>query len=354
MNSSGPAPARVLIYRLGELGDTLLALPLLKLARRAFPGAAFALLTIRSRNPEISMPAMLRGFGLTDTVITYAMGERSPAALLKLRRQIRDFAPDVLVYLAEPRGLAQVWRDWLFFRACGVSRIIGAPLSPDVLRHRFNPADGLWESEQRRLARALAGLGDARLEDPASRDPELLADELAEADSLLNGWPGAGDYIAACVNVRTPARDWGEARWAALLEKLAADFSGSGLMLVGGPADEPRSQRLAACWPGPVMVATSQSPRVKMALLRHARLFVGTNCGPTQMAAAVGVPVVAVFAADLPHGVWFPAGPTDGILHCPPPCAGCRQPVCPVPDHPCLQGVAVETVAAACRRSIKR
>lgn len=354
MNHSGPAPARVLIYRLGELGDTLLALPMLKLARRAFPGAAFALLTVRSRNPEIAMPAMLRGFGLTDTVITYAMGERNPAALLTLRRQIRDFAPDVLVYLAEPRGLAQVWRDWLFFRACGVPRIIGAPLSRDLLRHRFDPASGLWESEQHRLARTLAGLGDARLEDPASRDPELLADELAAADSLLGEWAGAGDYIAACVNVRTPARDWGEARWAALLEKLAVDFPGLGLMLVGGPDDEPRSQRLATRWPGPAMVAIRPSPRVKMALLRRARLFVGANCGPTQMAAAVGVPVVAVFAADLPHGVWFPAGPTDNILRCPPPCAGCRQPVCPIPGHPCLQSVAVDTVAEVCRRKIKQ
>lgn len=196
MTGGNTSPTRVMIYRLGALGDTLLALPVLKLIRTSFPGAAFALLTIHREVSDISMPEILRPLGLSGTVITYNQKERSPRALLTLRRRIREFAPDVLVYAAEPRGLIQVWRDYIFFRACGVPKIIGAPVTPEMIRHHHDEVTGLWESERHRLARALSVLGE--VDDTTDLDPELTPDELAEADRLLAAWPGASDYIAMC------------------------------------------------------------------------------------------------------------------------------------------------------------
>lgn len=340
---------RVLIYRLGGIGDTLVALPALKLVRRAFPGARFALLTTRSAVPEASMPGLLRGTGLADTVIEYARCERRPLELLGIHRRIRAFDPDVLVYLAEPRGLYGVWRDWLFFRLCGIRRIVGAPLLHDLVRHRRCPEEsGLWEREAARLARTIAVLGDARLDDPASWDPELLPDEVAEAERRLAAWEGADNFIAACVGASTPARDWGEANWAAVLERLGACAPSLGLMLIGGPAQGERSRRLAALWPGPALVSVDPSPRVNMAMLRRARMFVGLDGGPLHMAAATGRPAVAVFAGISPAGVWYPGNGRHDVLIHRTPCMGCRLTLCVEHANACLTAIGVERVLDAC------
>lgn len=343
---------RVLIYRLGSIGDTLVALPALKLIRRSLPGAEFALLTARAGAPETGVPALLRGSGLADTVIEYDVGERHPAALLALRRQIRDFAPDLLVYLAEQRGLAAAWRDWLFFRLCGIPQIVGVPLTPDLVRHRCEAETGLCEAEAARLARTLAPLGDARLDAPESWDPDLLPDEEEEAERRFAGWQGTADFIAACIGVRSPVRDWGEANWTALFTRLAARTPSLGLMLLGGAADRERSDRLAALWPGPVLVSVQPNPRVHMAMLRRARMFVGVDSGPMHMAAAVGVPTVAIFAGNNLPGIWFPGNGRHSVLYHPTPCAGCALSRCVEQRGACLAGIGVDRVLEACTATL--
>lgn len=339
---------RVLIYRLGSVGDTLVALPTLRLVGRAFPGAEFGILTTRSANPNTSMAALLKHSGLAGTVIDYQQDERDPRALCALARRIRAFAPDVLVYLAEPRGLARTWRDWFFFQFCGIRRIVGAPLTPNRLRHRFDPTTGLWEPAAVRLARNLAVLGDARLDDPNSWAPDLSSVEEEEGRRALDGWDGAENFIAACVNVRTPARDWGEDNWAALFKRLGRRNPALGLLLVGGPMDEERSNRLAACWPGPCLVQCRLPPAAAMAAQRGARMFIGVDSGPMHMAAAVGVPTVTLFAGIHPYGIWFPSPGRHTVLHHRTPCMGCGLAVCATQANACLTGIGVDRMFDAC------
>src|SRR5205085_5846576 len=67
------------------------------------------------------------------------------------------------------------------------------------------------------------------------------------------------------------------------------------------------------------------------------------NTGPAHLAAAVGTPVVSLFAPTVPAARWRPWGVAHALLGDQAiPCAGCRARTCPVPGHPCL-----ETVSAA-------
>jgi ADP-heptose:LPS heptosyltransferase len=75
------------------------------------------------------------------------------------------------------------------------------------------------------------------------------------------------------------------------------------------------------------------------------------NTGPAHLAAAVGTPVVSLFAPVVPAVRWRPwkvphllLGRQDA------PCAGSRARTCPVPGHPCLDEVTVEEVVAAVER----
>lgn len=306
---------RLLIYRLGSIGDTMVALPALKLIARRFPDAERVLLTNEAPANGASMATLLAGSGLVDRCITYKPGERRPGVLARLAGSIRALRADRLIYLTEPKGGLATWRDVAFFRACGITRIIGAPLSRDMRTHRPSSDGERLESEGARLARCIAALGDAQLDDAESWRPFLGDDDKARADRILDGWNGAAPFIALAVGARVPAKDWGEDRWAALIDGLEERCPGIGLMLVGGPADRDRAKRLIANRRLPVLDRCGEDLRVTMALLRHARLAVTSDGGPMHIAAGLGVPVVAVFSGDQPPGVWFPVGKGHVVFH---------------------------------------
>jgi ADP-heptose:LPS heptosyltransferase len=83
------------------------------------------------------------------------------------------------------------------------------------------------------------------------------------------------------------------------------------------------------------------------ALLTVAPLLVSNNTGPVHLAAAIGTPVVVLYAlTNLQHGPWQVR---SKVLSHPVPCAGCRKSVCPLGHHLCLRGVPPEDVVAAVR-----
>jgi ADP-heptose:LPS heptosyltransferase len=72
------------------------------------------------------------------------------------------------------------------------------------------------------------------------------------------------------------------------------------------------------------------------------------NTGPAHLAAAVGTPVVSLFAPVVPAERWRPWRVPHALLgDQEAPCALSRAKTCPVPGHPCLDDVPVERVLAA-------
>ncbi len=117
---------RVLIYRLGSLGDTVSALPALHLIERAFPDAERRMLTnfpVSVKAPAAA--AILAESGLVQGYFRYAIKTRSPKVLLQLWWSIFRWRPQVLVYLGAARGVESARRDARFFRMCGVSSRLG-------------------------------------------------------------------------------------------------------------------------------------------------------------------------------------------------------------------------------------
>lgn len=83
-------------------------------------------------------------------------------------------------------------------------------------------------------------------------------------------------------------------------------------------------------------------------MLAGARAIVVGNTGPAHLAAAVGSPVVSLFAPTVPAIRWVPYGvPTVLLSDQASACAGTRATTCPVPRHPCLSDVTADEVVAA-------
>ncbi len=147
------AVRRVLVYRLGSLGDTLVALPSLHLVERAFPNAERRMLTnipVASLAPAAA--AVLGDSGLIHSYENYPVGLRSPWRLLAVLLRLRRFRPQVVIYLKATTDAAVARRDAMFLRLTGARRLIGLP-AHDADLVPGPDADGVFEPEAYRLAR---------------------------------------------------------------------------------------------------------------------------------------------------------------------------------------------------------
>ena len=296
---------RVLVYRLGSLGDTVVALPSFRRIRNACPDAKITVLTnFPVSGKAAPLETILENTGLIDEVIPYPLGLRDPGQLLALRRRIAQEKFDLVVSLAAARGRIASIRDYLFFRACGIPKVIGIPWRKRDLV--CLPSDGLYENEADRLLRRVQSLPAVSGKDEGLA---LTGEELREADCLLVDAGMGTNFIAASVGTKLPIKDWGASNWRQLLELLGGDFPGLGLVLLGSPEERDRSEELAQVWPGPRTNLCGQtSPRISAAILQRARLFLGHDSGPMHLAAAVGTRCVAVYSAQSRPGQWFPRG----------------------------------------------
>src|SRR6266550_190397 len=241
---------RILIYRLGSLGDTVVALPALRLIARAFPDAQRWVLTNFSVNSKAApLATVLEGTGLVNGYIEYPIGLRDPGGLLRLRRRIRSFRPDVLVYLAAPLGRLRAWRDALFFHLCGIRHLIGIPYDRDQQRP-FQMNDGRYEYEGARLVRCLEPLGDARLDAPDAFDLGLSDKEHQTAVEVLGTLADGRPLLVASIGAKVDVKDWGDVSWGALLTRLGKQLPGWGIAMLGAGEEWKRSEALLANWPG--------------------------------------------------------------------------------------------------------
>src|SRR5690606_16457316 len=135
---------------------------------------------------------------------------------------------------------------------------------------------------------------------------------------------GPAGYVVVHPGASVPARAWSPGRCAQAVAELTD--AGHRVVVTGGPGD---AAELAG-------------------VLARAACAVTGNTGPAHLAAAVGTPVVSLFAPVVPAGRWRPYGVPCVLLGDQnAPCAGTRARTCPVPGHPCLDGVTALDVVAA-------
>lgn len=336
---------RVLVYRLGSLGDTVMALPALHLIRERFPNAEITILTNAPVHQKAApMASIVENTNLCQRVMSYPVGLRSIRGLRRLRNEIAAQRFQLVIHLAEPRGWRNSLRDHLFFQACGIGRIFGIPwCRRDLI---CQPQSGKYEWEAQRLVRRLATLGAIDLQKDEWWDLHLTAAELARADELLAGIPRP--FVTASLGTKKDVNDWTEPNWRSLFGKIAGQWPDLGLVLLGSDDERAGSERCSQGWIGSRLnLCGRTAPRISAAVLRQSQLFIGHDSGPMHLAGAVGTPCVAIFSAKGLHGQWFPKGLRNTIIHHQTECAGCGLEVCIHHAKKCILSITVDEVARA-------
>ncbi|MDT0566252.1 glycosyltransferase family 9 protein [Streptomyces sp. DSM 3412] len=333
MSTATPLP-RTLVVRLDSAGDVLLAGPAV---RAVAAGSSHTALLCGPQG--VSAGRLLPG---VDEVIEYDapwVGLEPPAVsravtdrlLQELSVRRFDRALILVSYHQSPLPVA------LLLKLAGVGRTAadsedypGALLD---LRHHRLP-------HRHEVLAALDLARDAGFTLPPGDDGTLRVKPPPDTTHLT----GPGPYVVLHPGAAVPARAWSPARAARAAAALTA--AGHRVVVTGGRGERDLTSRVAG---GHALDLGGATDLEQLAgVLAGARVVVAGNTGPTHLAAAVGTPVVCLFAPVVPAERWGPYGVPHVLLgDQDAACAGSRARRCPTAGHPCLDGIGDRQVLTA-------
>ena len=331
---------RVLAVRVDSDGDVLLAGPALR-QLRADVDVVHLLVSPSGAAAALLLPCVDEVVVADVPWVGATPGRVDPATLDGLLTRLRAGRYDEAIVLTSyhqsplPMALVAKW--------AGIPRVVGesdaAPGSLLDVRHRRmgsgdDPGFGGAHEVQAMCAVVEAAghppIGDDRLAVHHPHRPPGLA----------------GPYVVVHPTASVPTRGIGVARSAEHARALDAD--GWRVVVTGGPGEEPVGREVT---PLGGVDLTGRTTLAELAgVLAGARAAVVGNTGPAHLAAAVGTPVVSVFAPVVPLERWRPWGVPSVVLgDQQAACALSRARTCPVPGHPCTGSVSGNDVVVAVR-----
>ena len=337
----------ILVYRPGQLGDTVCAIPAICAVRENFAPCNLVLLSdTYSQHNYPKASEILLEFGLIDEAINYSP-DRSFRwnEIFALRQEIERRGINTVFYFAPSgRRLHQKLRDLLFFKWCGIKNVYGLKLKD-------------WESTVHRTAhetdRLLQMLKLDGFRTPTDVSFELSISAMARArvDRLWQDLRLTKKTVVAIgPGSNMPVKRWDEERYRELGLRMAA-MKDMRLLVLGGAEDHPVGERLCEVWNGIGYNLSGKTSYMESAeALKRCRLYVGNDNGTTHLAAAVGTPCVTIFSSrDLP-GVWYPYGNGHTVFRKDVECQGCMLDECVNEKMKCIRSVTVDEVLSACAK----
>jgi lipopolysaccharide heptosyltransferase II len=345
----------ILAVRLDAMGDVLMTTPAFRAIRASARGARLTLLTSRAG------AAVAHHVPELDEVIAWdppwmpgsrgGQDEASPADLAlveTLRARGFDAAIVFTVHTQSPLPAA------LLLHLAGIPRVLAhARETPYGLLSDWVPEPEIGAAERHEARRQLDLVGHVGF---ATDDEHLsfrvppdamrhLRDEILPAIDLRprDGRPWAVLHPGASA----PSRRYRPEGFAEAAGRLVRE-DGWRIVLTGGPDEVVLCDEIAARMGAPsVSLAGKLSLGELAALLAVAPLLIANNTGPVHLAAALGTPVVDLYALTNPqHGPWLVP---HRILNVDVPCKGCRRSVCPLGHQACLSLVEPGRIVAAAR-----
>lgn len=302
MRSSSAPPERILIVRLGAIGDVANALVVANALRDALPDVHIGWAT-----HPLSAP-LVQGHPSVDHVHVWPRGG-GLGGVRALLREIRAQRYDVAL------DLQRLQKSALVARLSGARRVLGFD------KARAKELSWLWtgariepgprrEHMVRQYLRfpRLLGLPDASARRSLPEDPDAAA--FAEDFVREHGAP-----LLLNLGASKPEKLWPPASF----RELAADLLASPietldgpLVLTGGPGDRPAADVVAEGLDLQDLVGRTSLPEL-WALCARARVMVSADTGPMHLCTAVGTPVVALFGPGDPARTG-PFGPGNVVL----------------------------------------
>jgi len=335
---------RILVIKLGAMGDLILVVPSLRMLKERFPDAAITLLVDRKLAPIVSACPFL-----DDMILVDRKKLSNIFYLLKTARRIRREGFDMSVDLHNNK-----WTHLLAYLGGAVQRFGFARGRWGFLLNRPDRTFEVGDSPLRHQFRVLSKVGVTQFDDTLELWPK--PENLEKAEQMI-GMLGPKESTRIIGFVMGSSPNWPSKRWptehfVALAKRLLEKYDAR-IVLIGSPDEADLGNPFYSFGPGKILDLIGKTELEELpAFFKQFHLVVTGDTAPLHMAAAMNVPIVALF------------GPTDAKRHAPPakkidilshhlPCQPCYEGVCKAKEtKACLTHISVEEVFEHCQRAL--
>jgi lipopolysaccharide heptosyltransferase II len=206
------------------------------------------------------------------------------------------------------------------------------------------PQERIRHEVQRHLD-LVATVGFAVQETALRLNVPLAATEIVKTLLQRSGLVMQQPWLVIHPGATAASRRYPPEQFAVAAQQLATDY-GFQIVFTGTPGEQPLVDAIQAAMRAPSLSLVGQLSITELAaLLMLAPLLISNNTGPMHIAAAVGTPVVALYALTNPqHTPW--TVPNRVLFH-DVPCRYCYKSICPEEHHHCLRLVEPRQVVEA-------
>ena len=341
-------PKKIVVRVPNWIGDAVMSLPALEALRAEYPTAEITLVA----KPWVS--ELYHGHPAVTRQIVYdAAGEhRGPSGFRKLVSAMREERFDAAILFQN--ALQAAWMAWRarIPQRIGYARDGRSPLLTEAVEV---PAASAYGHQVYYYLQLLfrAGLIDR----PRTVREIRLAvtpSEKAWATKYLESLGLRGPRFLVGLNPGAsfgPAKRWPPEHFADLADRLIGALHADAV-LFGSAEERLLAEGIAQVMEHtPTVVAGDTTLREFMALLSQCRLIVSNDSGPMHLAAALGLPVVAVFGSTDERATG-PISPRARVAKRRVPCSPCGLRECPI-DLRCMKGLMVDNVFRICLELVK-
>lgn len=348
----------IVVYRIGNIGDTVVAVPALAQIRQAFPQARITLLTSAGHTDLPGAGEVLSVFpGLADRIVSYYPSMlKQPGGLQRLDEEIRQTGP-VDLFVDLPVSM-QTWRrnaqELFLARALDSRFAIGfAQIFPPIFKHAWSrefpqkiPQTSTW------LCDILNRVGLPTLQHwPVAHPPEL--------SPILRKTGIAAKIPLLLVNAggKLAIKQWPADYFVETLRQLLQEIPDLQIGLLGGANEHTLNRTIAeALGTSRVMTLAGQLTLAEtFALMTRARAVLSNDTGTMHMAGILNIPIITPMGGQFPAPLWHPPLETSvftALRHAT-PCTPCFRETCRYAETHCLTGITGNAVADAVRAAIR-
>ena len=313
-------PENILIYKIGNIGDIVCAVPSFIAIRRNFPNAKITLLTSPGKKELSGAKELLNGARYVDKLeIYYTEDIDSFKKKKKFIKNLRQDKYDLFIQL--PDDLANfrtLLRNMIFAKLTGAKSAFGFKIRTVQL---FKKAQVDYSANKTEVESLLDILKENDLavnriefdfnvsEKQREKVKKIIKDkwgDLNEKDVLT---------VLSAGGKRATNR-WPLERFGAVAKYLQEKYNAK-IIITGGKNDISEAENTKACLQekNVLIVAGELEILETLELLKHCSFLISNSTGTIHLAAAVNLPVVGLFGIRDVFGRWFPYGNQHKILY---------------------------------------
>lgn len=316
---SKKTPRSILIYKVGNIGDIVCAVPSLIAIRRAYPDAKIVLLTSPGKRGALGARELLETAWYLDVLIIYYTQDlNSFRKKIRFARNLRTKKYDLFIQLPDNAAKFRVLlRNMLFAKAIDVRSAFGFKIRSTLLFRNAQVRFLRSITEVESLIELLKENGiRVRKIEFNFNIPSCERDKVKKI--LEETWKNAGGrlIVAICLGAKREANKWSLENFKKIVAYLQRAYRAK-IVIVGGKEDVRAGETIRRYYlNNNVTVAAGEINLLgTLELFKHCSFLISNDTGAAHLAAAVGIPVVGIYGVRSIFGKWFPYGNQHKILY---------------------------------------